>query len=214
MTAAEEVVFCSVSMAWRIARSARTVASIGWASSADARRVGGISWGESGRTDGARYLAWGMPPNLNAQTGCRWGTISGTAGGSAEFAWTAIPRVSNSLSLPWPGGMRCAARTTKLKWWHGMLRRGHRRLTWQGLQERTAMSRVAGWRSPELTHRCNRMPWGPAKPLPWAIRPPPTPDPDPEPRPGIPPGNAIPLSLACALVQVPGLAPLNLGVSV
>lgn len=57
-----------------------------------------------------------------------------------------------------------------------------------------------------------RLPWRPAKPLPWIVRPP-TPGPEPEPGPAFPPGNLIGLNLGCSVIEVPGLAPLNLGVT-
>ncbi|WP_448130665.1 hypothetical protein [Stenotrophomonas rhizophila] len=47
--------------------------------------------------------------------------------------------------------------------------------------------------------------------MPWIIKPPPKPDPDPDPDPVFPAGNLVALSLGCALISTPGLAPLNLG---
>lgn len=58
--------------------------------------------------------------------------------------------------------------------------------------------------------RAATLPWGSAKPLPWIVSPP-KPDPDPDPEPVFPPGNLVALSLGCALISTPGLAPLNLG---
>lgn len=71
----------------------------------------------------------------------------------------------------------------------------------------------ASWLHPPATRRGWRIPWGIASRVPWIVLPPKPPKPPIDPESPFPSGRYVGLSLGCALLDQPGLVPLNLGVN-
>ncbi|HCT26865.1 MAG TPA: hypothetical protein DIW85_11700 [Stenotrophomonas sp.] len=202
----------AASLQWGRAPLTRLHVAIGWGAAPALRTERLVPWGGTNRIDQQGGLAWGIAPHLLGELALRWGKSEGVAAGRS-LSWRSLPRVAQSLSVDWYSLLRVLGSSTDVSWDLGPATHVETRIVWRGEPGRVVGSWASHWRSPTQARRMARLPWGRARPLPWLVRPPVKPDPDPDPEPEFPPGHSVPLNLGCALIGVPGLAPLNLGTS-
>lgn len=202
----------AASMQWGRAPLRRLHVAIGWGAALVVRTDRLVPWGGANRIDQQASVAWGISPHLLAGWALRWGKSAGVAAGRT-LSWQSLPRVAHSLSVDWYSFLPARRASSDISWAQGTATQVGTKIVWHGEPDRVAGSWASRWRSLRQARRMPRLPWGRAKPLPWIVRPPVKPDPDPDPEPQFPPGHSVPLNLGCTLIDVPGLAPLNLGTS-
>lgn len=209
-----------------VIRGLRHAAAIAWGGQ-PARTQRGLrsSWGPAGRVRRAATFPWRTPPRLSR---------------AAALAWSAPPRMTRAASMAWRGRMPRQERGTAVPWrtppkarrltsmpwrqqarlhgaapavtWRGQPPRARvsAALPWHGVLPRALRSAGVAWRNPGVTRVLRWIPWGVARRVPWIVLPPRPPAP-PEPPDWIPDGRFVGLNLGCPVIDVPGLAPLNLG---
>lgn len=202
----------AASLRWGEAWPTRLYVAIGWGAAPALRTERLVPWGGTNQIDQQGGMAWGIAPHLVAGLALRWGKSRGVAAGRS-LSWRSLPRVAQSLSVDWYSLLRGLRASADISWAQGPATHVGTRIVWRGEPGRVVGSWASHWRSLTQARRMARLPWGSARPLPWLVRPPVKPDPDPDPEPEFPPGHSVPLNLGCALIDVPGLAPLNLGTS-
>lgn len=193
------------------ARRGRSV-STGWAQS-DSQRVGiALRWGGAACTTyAAAGMPWSVPPRIKIGVHLRWCPTMTDVRGVAGIHWAGLPVNRRFAAMRW-GGQCAVGHVAAIGWLS-------RKLTQQGLSQpwNARLQRQVGqWRSrwlkPGLGRASARLPWGPARQLPWVVSPPRPAPPDPDPSP-FPNGNLVVLNLGCQIIGLPGFAPLNLGVT-
>jgi len=202
----------AASLRWGEAGATRSLVAVGWDTAPIVRVQKLVPWGGTKRLDLQGVVAWGMAPHLQGWLGLRWGKSAGTAA-STSLRWHSLPRLAQSLSVDWSSLLRALSAGADVSWAHGVATYVGAALSWHGKPSRVEGIWGSRWVNQRQARRMARLPWGSARPLQWGVRPPVKPDPDPDPEPQFPPGHSVPLSLGCAMVGVPGLAPLNLGTS-
>ncbi len=203
----------STALCWRDAGRIRVAALVGWGYSDVLTRAADTAWGRAPLITHSAQLPWGLTPLLKGGCVLRWRQSTPKARLGCELGWGALPLTWSSLTLKWRAHLLGARASAVLTWASGL--RGGRSLdlNWRCQLPLVSAGRRLPWGHPGTTRWGARLPWRPASPLPWIVRPAKPPGPDPEPQPTFPPGNLIGLNLGCAIVGVPGLAPLNLGVT-
>lgn len=202
----------AVSLRWGKGWPTRLHVAIGWGAAPALRTEHLVPWGGTNRVDQQGGVVWGIAPHLMAGLAVRWGKSGGVAAGRS-LSWRKLPRVAQALSVDWYSLLRGLGRSTYISWAKGPATYVGTRIMWRGEPRRLDGSWASQWLSLGQARGMARLPWGWARPLPWLVRPPVKPDPDPDPEPELPPGHSVPLNLGCALIDVLGLAPLNLGTS-
>lgn len=204
----------SVGMPWGVASRLVRVGRIGWGEAPVARCQTSMQWAPSGSADGNWRLPWGSAGRRRGQVGIGWRASCLAAGASYFLPWSSQDRQRAGMLLRWGADITLLRRGGVLSWRALPIVRPDRALRWTDVMQQVRPERNLPWAHPWLTYRAAKLPWGPAKPLPWIVRPPPPkPDPDPDPDPVAPSGDAIPLNLGCLIVGYPGLAPINIGVT-
>src|SRR5690606_1559756 len=117
-----------------------------------------------------------------------------------------------AATMPWRGELVRRVRGSAIAWRSPPMARADRRLAWLARLATHIASTCARWRYPGVARASWRIPWGLAPLVPWVVRPPEPPEPPHPPSP-FPPGDRVGLHLGCPVIDVPGLAPLNLGVT-
>lgn len=171
------------------------------------------AWGNTAPVENGLRLHWGLAPLLKQQGGLRWGVASPALHRALRAVWGNLGRERAGLHLPWNGQLSQAVRSTAIAWAPGAAVVRPTSLRWGAGGVLHGAGFHIPWRYPGLARQHRRLPWGPARPIPWIVRPPVDPGPGPDPETPFPPGNLVALNLGCALLDVPGLVPLNLGVA-
>lgn len=197
-----------------VARTIRRVSSTTWGRAGLVAAQGDFDWTTAGNISSGHALAWGLSELLGRSLTAPWRTVLPRALAAHTHAWSFLGRERSAVSLHWQGSMR-ARRTGLALGWHSAPRTdGGANLSWLGRPANVGADLQARWLHPGISRRGARLPWGPAKAVPWRVVPPgTTPDPDPDPEPTWPEGNYVGLNLGCLVMPGTGLAPLNLGVS-
>lgn len=201
------------SMPWRglAAATRRTVAS-GWQEAPRLRRAVALPWGKPSPIARAAMLAWGAAPKAKRDLGMAWHGKMPRLQRSGFVPWTTRPTARASATLPWRQQALLHAAERAIAW---QGRPAHARLSaamaWRGLLPRAARSLVAPWRNPKAKRWQRWIPWGLARRVPWIVLPPRPPKPPPPSGWTPADGRYVELNLGCAVIDVPGLAPLNLG---
>ncbi len=203
----------SAALPWADAGGLRISALVGWGYAPALTKAAAAAWGAAPVVAQQCSLPWGLSPLLKGECGISWRQASPLVGRAVSLGWGALPLTRAGLSFVWRSQLAGIRADAVIPWSSG--RRGGQALTlrWRGQLPRVEGGRRLPWGHPGATCREARLPWRPARPIPWLVRPPKPPGPDPEPQPAFPPGNLIGLNLGCAIVGIPGLAPLNLGVT-
>lgn len=205
------------------------------------RRAVGLNWQPGHRMGRVATVAWSLAGSGRASTSVGWRLQQPSARSSVSLAWTFAPSSAGVTGLRWAAQMEQQRTAVSVPW--QAMDRHHARVgyTWRSsgrvrqavrLPYRTlramAQQLLMRWGSASITSRGNQLPWqvasrweskrdlpwGPAKPLPWIVRPPVTPpEPEPEPPPYSTPGARVGLNLSCLPLRTRGLAALNLGVA-
>jgi hypothetical protein len=173
-----------------------------------------MDWGVAEKIGAGHSVAWGISELLGRALSLRWQASSPQVLAAAVLPWSMQGRERSAISLDWQGFMRVQRAAGALPWYAAPRADGGASLQWRGSPARAGASMRWGWLHPGLSRRAARLPWGPAKAVPWRVVPPgANPDPDPDPEPIWPAGNYVGLNLGCPVMLGSGLAPLNLGVS-
>ncbi|WP_447940093.1 hypothetical protein [Pseudoxanthomonas mexicana] len=185
------------SLGWRDAPQLQVGVSMAWGQAAAVRRGIDLAWGAAARVTGLWDVGWqtSLPPvrmgvdvgwqalgRITATTAVRWQSLGGVRAGN-EVRWLHPGQTSRTWSLPFRGQLPQARRSVDLTWQH-----------------------------PLAIRRAWRIPWGIAARVPWLVLPPLPPEPPEEPETPFPSGDRVGLNLGCALLELPGFVPLNLGV--
>ncbi len=199
---------------WQRSGGLRRIATVPWQAGEAIGASAAVSWRPASYMGTGAGLAWGLSPQLVRGLAFRWASAMPACRASGRFAWQLLGVERNSLAALWQGGLALRRHAVALRWSGAAATASGADLQWNAKLSRRVGSVRLPWGAPVLSRRAATLPWGAARPLPWAVRPPrPGPDPDPDPDPVAPPGDLVGLSLGCQLVDVPGLAPLNLGVT-
>lgn len=203
----------SASMSWRRADQHRRVARIGWSESGRVTPSLGISWHSSKPLWQSAGFAWGMAPVLRGDRQLSWRQAMGSTAAICSVGWGSLGLAGRSQQVRWRQVSATVTEGTAVAWRSLALATAANGVAWRGSTPLVAARVSAMWRRPSLSRRFARLPWGPAKGIPWGVRPRPGPGPDPEPENPFPKGNEIGLNLGCPVVGALGSVPLNLGVA-
>ncbi|MCU1092732.1 hypothetical protein JAK58_14550 [Stenotrophomonas maltophilia] len=210
-----------------VVRGMRRQVGLSWAGSATVRRLTSVRWGEAellaataaGIWSAARpigvftSLPWGLATRVHESVGFIWRQHMGGIASDWRSGWSELPAARRRLALRWRPALSSTGRASGLCWDGQVRARTSRDVRWKGQTPRVRPERGLTWASPFGARVSAQLPWGPARPMPWGVRPIPGPGPDPDPDPASPPGNLVGLTLGCAALGIPGFAPLNLGIS-
>lgn len=199
-------------LAWRVADRRVKGISTGWGASALLLANAYVSWKPSLATRSSADLAWGFSPTAVQSCAMGWRSAAQRERQGWDFGWSELGREHASAVLNW--GSKLASMGALVGFgWRGLgLVENARTLCWQGRIRTAQRSHSWMWGHPQATTRQSLLRWGPAKGIPWGVRPTPGPGPDPDPE-RFPPGNKVGLNLGCLVVGDFGFAPLNLGIS-
>lgn len=200
----------STSLPWGRPRATGASVRVGWGASALVSAHAAPGWGSAAAVERKASLSWGLTPLLKCGAALRWQAASGVRPASAVLAWTSLPTAQAQLAIHWHSSLSGLRAASRLPWASGRASQHNIGIAWSASPDVRHAAWAVPWRALRQGRRAATLPWGAAKPLPWVVRPP-KPDPDPDPVPIFPPGNLVALSLGCALISTPGLAPLNLG---
>lgn len=199
---------------WQIPRVRRTVASLNWGRAELVSAQAPIRWSGAEAIRASGRFMWGLTPLLKASASLNWKTYAKAVAADAALPWANQPTVSRSIDMRYRAMLDVARHGVRLPWNAAPRAAASVGIAWRGVMAQRTGIAALHWRHPALARPTRVLPWGPAKPLPWVVRPPvPGPDPDPDPEPISPPGNLIGLNLGCARFDRAGIAPLNLGVA-
>lgn len=203
----------SATLCWEQAGQRRLMATIGWGSAEAMVNVVSVAWQDARAVRCAAAAGWGISPLLQMAARLPWrGEVASTSRRWLA-GWSSLGQEAMSLGLAWRSDLRCVSPQISFSWRLLLRSVTQRRLHWQGASRSIAVGTEWPWRHSALFRRNARLPWGPAKQIPWGVRPKPDPDPEPEPGPQFPAGNQVGLNLGCPLVGGLALVPLNLGIS-
>ena len=202
-----------VRMSWGPAASCIRSTLIGWGYASALTQEASTGWAGAGVVDQVRAMAWGMSPLLKDGRSLCWRETGPSINRSLAVPWGSLPLTGATSSLPWRGRLAGARAAGAFAWVQGRASTRELGIAWASQMARVVAGRLVPWGHPAVSRRAARLPWNPARPLPWIVGPKKPPKPDPDPDPLAPPGNLVGLNLGCRVVGVPGLAPLNLGVA-
>ena len=202
------------SIAWAAASTlGRLSSSMQWRGADTASLVAHHRWGESPRAHRQCVVSWGLSGLIRGEAGFRWRTGMGLMDSKWRIGWGALALAGCQAHLSWNSAMLVLSRSSAMpmRW----LRAGAPSygMRWRRRAPSTESGGSIVWASSGVGRAAAWLPWGAARRVPWGVRPGPGPGPDPDPGPTFPPGNRVGLNLGCAVIGVPGLAPLNLGIS-
>lgn len=201
----------SAGLSWGRGALRRLSIFSGWQQAARRSATGLLRWSLSVGVGATTALPWAAPPRLRGSAGMPWRPSMASRRAGAVLPWAALPIERRSVAMVW-GSQRLMLRGAALQWLAQGTARIGAALPWRAMLRNQRGQWQQPWLNPGLARRAHRLPWGLARQLPWLVRPPVPPAPDPDPSP-FPPGNRVALNLGCAVIGIPGLAPLNLGVT-
>ncbi|NWF33177.1 hypothetical protein HH110_08970 [Stenotrophomonas sp. SAM-B] len=195
---------------WGRTRATRGSVRVGWGASALLSAHAAPGWGSAAAVERQAVLGWGLTPLLKSSSTLHWQVAAGVRPAGMLLPWTSLPTAQTQLGIHWYSSLPGLLAASRFSWSSGRASHLSVDIAWSASPDARHASWAAPWRALRQGRRAATLPWGAAKPLPWIVRPP-KPGPDPDPEPVFPPGNLVALSLGCALISTPGLAPLNLG---
>lgn len=203
----------STGLPWSHAALVRRQASrVPWSRIPATRHAARVPWSTPAVTRRALVLAWGSVPRLQRSGTLPWRTRIASSRRSASLPWTSLPVQRRAASMPWRARLARLAAAAAVAWRNPGLTSASRAMPWLARMPARRRDVALRWLSPGLTKRSWRIPWGLGKRIPWIVTPPKPPEP-PEPPSPFPPGDRVGLNLGCPVIDVRGLAPLNLGVT-
>lgn len=201
----------STSICWEPARRLGRLVSIGWGEAGRLTSGVGVSWREAVPLQQSKVLAWDIAPRQHAHSQMRWrGSMVAAAATCAE-GWGALGLTKRQLYFAWRQATSAASVGASTAWRTLARAAAASRFAWHRSSPAAIAAISPIWRHPALGYRSSRLPWGPARGIPWGVRP--KHGLDPEPENPFPRGDHVGLNLGCPVVGVLGLVPLNLGVS-
>ncbi|EML7989982.1 hypothetical protein D7Y24_13575 [Stenotrophomonas maltophilia] len=201
----------STSICWEPARRLGRLVSIGWGEAGRLTSGVGVSWREAVPLRQSKVLAWDLAPRQHAHGQMRWrGSMVAAAATCAE-GWGALGLTKRQLYFAWRQATSAASVGASTAWRSLARAAAASRFTWHRSSPAAIAAISPIWRHPALGYRSSRLPWGPARGIPWGVRP--KHGLDPEPENPFPRGDHVGLNLGCPVVGVLGLVPLNLGVA-
>ncbi|MBH1854721.1 hypothetical protein I5V61_20925 [Stenotrophomonas maltophilia] len=202
------------SIAWTSAsRLGRLSSSMRWQVSANASVAVHYRWGDSPRAHRQSVVSWGLSGSIHGEAGFRWRTGMGLMGSKWRTGWGALAQEGRLAQLSWGAAMLVLSRSCAIPMRWLAAGASSYSMRWRSRGPWTESGRSMVWANSAIGRASAWLPWGAARRVPWGVRPGPGPGPDPDPDPTFPPGNRVGLNLGCAVIGVPGLAPLNLGIS-
>lgn len=203
----------SASVRWALAGHLRRSVRIGWGGAGQLTPAVDMAWRDAKPSRKATVLAWDLAPRQQAIRQMIWREMIGSAVMTCSVGWGALGLAAQRLSMPWRQATGLASAGAEMGW-RALARAGAvNRFAWRGSTPTLVAAMSAMWGHPSLGRRSASLPWGAGQGIPWGVRPKPGTGPDPEPENPFPRGDQVGLNLGCQVVDVPGLAPLNLGVA-
>lgn len=199
-------------LAWRgYTATARKPLRPTWGVSPRVQRTGALPWMQARRLARAAAMAWSLAPSAMRAIALAWKGRMPRATRAAAMRWRSAPAIKRVIALAWRQQGRVHSRAPVIGW-HGQPPRASRAtaLRWRGVLAVARRTVAPAWRYPGLARAWRWIPWGVARRVPWIVLPPRPPRP-PDPPDWMPDGRYVALNLGCAVVDIPGLAPLNLG---
>ena len=203
----------AVGLHWRKSARCQTISSLAWAPASMAATDRSMAWGTAAGVHQGNGIAWSSSSGLNTSGQFDWHRTMRGSRNETLLRWKALGQSSRSLEVRWRSLLSAVSSGSMFAW--GALNRSTVELTlrWRSITRSANAESSWEWRHPVRTRRDSLLPWGAAARIPWGIRPDPGPDPEPEPGPSFPAGNQVGLNLGCGVLGLPGVAPLNLGIS-
>lgn len=199
-------------MPWGNAAALQRALATGWRQAPDRRRATRIGWQRSAALQRALTLAWGTPARFVQTTRLPWHGHMPSVQRAAVLPWASLPTVSRAASMAW-SQQGLVRQGREMGWRNPGLARVSREMPWLAQTPLRRRGTLFPWLNLALAARSWKLPWGQAPQIPWVVLPPKPPTPPDDEDSPFPPGNRIGLNLGCALIDIPGLAPLNLGVT-
>lgn len=199
---------------WRgAARSIQCGLATGWSTTVALQREALVPWSAAAGVARAFSLSWSSPDRLRREAEFRWQGQLPSLSHGARIAWRTQPIAERGLTSVWRQQNLFSGDVTAIAWGAPGLSSATLDVRFRAQLPRLHPETAMRWRVPALRRWQRWIPWGVAKPVPWGVVP--RPDPKPEPPPPWTPadGRYVGLNLGCAVVNVPGLAPLNLGIN-
>lgn len=195
---------------WAQAPQRHLSSRVGWAKGAPASSGAASAWSTAAMARAASHWSWAGAPQVSQMHLACWHPGMPDFSVGWRSPWGAPPLERNGVRFSWQ--LLGMVRHDRAARWQGAPVRalGRAGLAWTGDLPEARPERVTRWGHPAPTRLGRRLPWGPARLVPWNVLPPPKP-PVPDPDPAFPSGRFVALQLGCALVATPGLVPLNLG---
>lgn len=203
----------AVSFTWERPKAAIKVAVVGWARAQVIDATAAVPWAAAGTVRRHIRGGWGLSPLLNSEGEMCWRGWAQRVAGRVGLVWQALAITSRQLNSPWRARVASAVVQAELRWLIQRRAGAGCSLDWRSREPSLTSTLLSPWQHPRLGMRATRLPWSVADRVSWGIRPAPGPEPQPEPGLVPPPGDRVGLNLGCFAVNVPGLAPLNLGIS-
>jgi len=205
-----QVVRSSSHLTWkRGASEVSRVVSNRWDSAEALAKNAALDWAAASGVTRGTTVHWGWSPRVRGTYALRWPAYSPIARSAASLRWAPLGAELARMSCAWGSSLRLAAGSL-LPWAGGQHAGRKLELEWVGATSLHGRSMSMPWRHPPLAARKFRLPWAPARPVPWRITPGLEPGPDPDPVP-VTLGNFVHLNLGCPRSELRGFAPLNLG---
>lgn len=204
----------AVDLRWRgRSRAILRALSTGWSAAATLHREALVPWSPAAGVARAFSLPWSSPERLPHEAEFRWNGQMPSLSRTMRMPWLSRPLVERGLHASWRQQRLLHGQATAVEWQAPGLGSASLNVRFRAQLPRLHPETAMRWRVPALRRWQRWIPWGVAKPVPWVVVP--RPDPKPEPPPPWTPadGRYVGLNLGCAVVDVPGLAPLNLGIN-
>lgn len=204
----------AVDLRWRgTSRSIHRALSTGWSAAATLHREALVPWSPAAGVARAFSLPWSSPKRLRREAEFRWHGQMPSLSRTVRMPWLSRPLVERGLTAPWCQQRLLHGHSTAVEWQAPGLGSTSLDVRFRAQLSRLHPETAMRWRVPALERWHRWIPWGVAKPVPWIVVPRPVPEPEP-PAPWTPAdGRYVGLNLGCAVVDVLGLAPLNLGIN-
>lgn len=204
----------AVSVAWQ-GRMPRTLSVLrtGWSGAPQLRHTARFSWRTAGRIGRASAIAWSDAPRARREAAFRWSGHMASLQRDSLLPWAQLPAARRGVGIRWQQQETLHGRTLSVQWRSPPTARRTGTFPWRGVLPRETRTLRSPWLHPGPTRVQKWILWGVARRVPWLVLPPrPRPPDPPEPTPW-PDGRYIGLNLGCAVLGIPGFAPLNLGVN-
>jgi hypothetical protein len=189
----------------------RTVATMVWRQASQLQQVCAVPWSLSSRVHRTISLVWGAIPQVSANTTAVWGSALPRVARTIRDGWASLQTRRTTTAVVW-SAQGLLQRSTGDAWRYPGLERASTLVRWRGQLLNLRRGALLPYLHPGLAKRTTSIPWGNAGLIPWIVRPPRPPVP-PAPGTSFPPGNWVGLNLGCPPTAVPGIVPLNLGVT-